>query len=126
MRMKTLDLSRAEQGIIRRRDTNPRLRSLQLLSNTILSLAILMYSVPRAIQAESVIFEQFGTLVGSTSYLHVHIPLYISKMLEQHDKYLDYVESKFSSPEKIRNWLFAGAFEAFNITSENVRKGTIT
>lgn len=85
-----------------------------------------MYSVPRAIQAESVIFEQFGTLVGSTSYLHVHIPLYISKMLEQHDKYLDYVESKFSSPEKIRNWLFAGAFEAFNITSENVRKGTIT
>jgi len=76
--------------------------------------------------AESVIFEQFGTMVGSTSYLHVHIPLYISKMLEQHNKYRDYLTSKFETPEKIRSWLFAGAFHKYNITAAMVQSGNLT
>ena len=78
------------------------------------------------VKAESVIFEQFGTLVGSTSYLHVHIPLYIRQMRLQHNKYQEYLNTRLDTPEKIKKWLYAGAYKQFNLTAERVRNGDIS
>lgn len=55
---------------------------------------------------ESVIFEQIGTMIGSTSYLHVHIPLSIRALVEQHNKY--YLNTLFKSPDDIAQWLYSG------------------
>jgi len=68
--------------------------------------------------SEPVIFEQFGTLVGSTSYLHVHVPLYIDAILQQHNSYHQYLTEKFISKEVIRGWLSEGLLAARNVSAK--------
>ena len=71
-----------------------------------------------SIASEPVIFEQFGRLVGSTSYVHVHCPLYLDSIINQHNKYEEYLSQKFKSPETIKIWLYEGLLASKNISSK--------
>jgi len=46
-------------------------------------------------------------------------------MMEQHDKYYEYLSDKFSTPEKIRRWMYAGAFQQYNLTNAAVKNGEL-
>ena len=45
---------------------------------------------------ENVIFEQIGTLSGSTSYLHTHVTINISSIEIQYNLYRDFLQSEIS------------------------------
>ena len=47
-------------------------------------------------------------------------------MRKQHDSYQAYFGDKLETPDKIRKWLFAGAFHQFNLTAEKVKNGSIS
>lgn len=57
-------------------------------------------------------------MVGSTSYLHVHVPLYIDAILQQHNSYHQYLTEKFISKEVIRGWLSEGLLAARNVSAK--------
>jgi hypothetical protein len=76
-----------------------------LICTTFFSLLTLL--IQPTIAAETVIFEQFGTLVGSTSYMHVHITLSLDSLIRQHDTYLEYLEEKFNSTDAVIKWMTA-------------------
>ena len=73
---------------------------------TIFFLLLTPFTQP-TIAAETVIFEQFGTLVGSTSYMHVHITLSLDSLIRQHNTYLEYLEEKFNSTDAVIKWMTA-------------------
>ena len=45
---------------------------------------------------ENVIFEQIGTLSGSTSYLHTHVTINISAIEIQYNTYRDFLQAEIS------------------------------
>ena len=45
---------------------------------------------------ENVIFEQIGTLSGSTSYLHTHVTINISSIEIQYNMYREFLQSEIS------------------------------
>jgi hypothetical protein len=46
---------------------------------------------------ESVIFEQLGTLIGATSYLHVHLDINLNAIQEQLMRYSDVLQHQFTN-----------------------------
>ena len=90
---------------------------LRTLSNIILSYSCIVILFPiLPVISEPVIFEQFGTLVGSTSYMHVHVPLYIGSIAAQYNKYEEYLIKEFANSETVRNWLYEGLLFSKNIS----------
>ena len=102
----------AHVGDDRRRTTTATTAKIMISYLVLLSLHGIAYC------SEPVIFEQFGTLVGSTSYLHVHVPLYIDAILQQHNSYHQYLTEKFISKEVIRGWLSEGLLAARNVSTK--------
>lgn len=88
----------------------------RFLRMLLLYIAMSNLPFPDRSQAEPVIFEQFGTLVGSTSYLHVHIPLYIDGISKQHDRYEEYLTTKFANAQTVKTWLYEGLLYSKNIS----------
>ena len=52
--------------------------------------------MPTSQATENVIFEQIGTLSGSTSYLHTHVTINISSIEIQYNMYWDFLQSEIS------------------------------
>ena len=67
---------------------------------------------------ENVIFEQIGEMAGASSYLHAHVTVSVSSIEEQYFKYVDILDNKYSTTEKIME-----IFEGQDTTQGNPAKG---
>ena len=86
-----------------------RLKGLPGTFNSALPIFFLLYVfIIRPIAtAETVIFEQFGTIVGSTSYMHVHIQVSLDSQILQHNTYLQYLQERFNNTDAVIKWITA-------------------
>jgi hypothetical protein len=57
------------------------------------------------VSAENIIFEQIGSLAGSTSYLHVHVTISISSIEEQFESYKKLVKTEYGNLSKVHNMI---------------------
>jgi len=62
-------------------------------------------SHPQFIRGENIIFEQIGSLAGSTSYLHVHVTISISSIEEQFESYKKLVKTEYGNLSKVHAML---------------------
>jgi hypothetical protein len=77
-------------------------RTTSTMSQAILPL--LFFNLGHA-TSENIIFEQIGSLAGSTSYLHAHITLSISSIEQQFNKYRQLVKTEYSNITRVHGMM---------------------
>ena len=70
-----------------------------------LVLFIGLYSSKHSALGENIIFEQIGSLAGSTSYLHVHVTISISAIEAQFESYKKLVKTEYGTLTKVHGML---------------------
>ena len=84
-----------------RRNTDPTKRS--RVATAIFLLVLIYYYSPfnKIVSAENIIFEQIGSLAGSTSYLHAHVTLSISSIEQQFRTYKRLLTVKYANVTRV-------------------------
>jgi hypothetical protein len=88
-----------------RRSTGPTRKS--KVATAVFLLILIYYYSPlvKIVSAENIIFEQIGSLAGSTSYLHAHVTLSISSIKQQFRTYKRMLTVEYSNVTKVLNML---------------------